>query len=231
MISKTVGIVLSALKYKEKSLIVKIYTKDFGVKSYIINGVRQAKSVKGALYRPLTILDLVVYEKSTSSLQRVSEAKINSSSLASKYDIIRTSLTLFLAEVLSKLLQNEEDPDEELFMFLSNSIHYLNRQPEGIENFHLIFLVKLCSFIGFNFDALTAELDIKGNLKLHNRQILETKELLLLDDMCKSEFDAIYKISSFTRIRLITFLLQYYKTHVSFFGKINSLEVLTEVFS
>ncbi len=231
MIHKTVGIVLSALKYKEKSLIVKIYTAHFGTRSYIVNGVRQVKSTKVALYQPLTILDMVVYEKNTTSIQRVSEAKIHPASLASQYDIVRTTLKLFIAEVLSKLLNNENEPDEELFQYLRNSIHYLNRKPDAIENFHIIFLVKLCSFLGFDFDAKTGEVDVRENLKLVDKQLLTIQELVLLDDMCQHDFERVYKISSLIRGRLLNFLLQYYETHVNFFGKINSLEVLKEVFS
>lgn len=231
MIHKTVGIVLSAIKYKEKSLIVKVYTVDFGVRSYIVNSVRQAKSSKLALYQPLTILDMVVYEKKTTTLQRVSEAKIHPASLASQYDIVRTTLKLFIAEVLSKLLNNENEPDEELFRYLRDSIHYLNRKRSSIENFHVIFLLKLCSFVGFSFDAQGAELDIKENLKLVDKQLLSVQELVLLNDMCSNSVEENYKLSSLTRGRLIKFILQYYETHINSFGKINSLEVLKEVFS
>lgn len=231
MIQKTVGIVLHAIKYKEKSLIVKIYTFDFGLRSYIINGVRQTKSTKVALYQPLTILDMVVYEKATTSIQRVSEAKIHSSSLASQYDIVRTTLKLFIAEVLSKLLNNETEPDAELFQFLRNSIHYLNRKQLSIENFHIIFLVKLCGFLGFDFEAANAEFDIKTNRKLVSKQLLDIQELLLLDKMCQNDFEEEYKLSSLTRGKLINFLLQYYETHVYSFGRINSLQVFKEVFS
>ena len=77
MIKKTGGIVLGSIKYKDTSLIVKIFTRELGLKSYLINGVRvQGKGSKSALYQPLTLLDLVVYDKENASLQRISDAKI-----------------------------------------------------------------------------------------------------------------------------------------------------------
>ena len=63
MITKTKGIVLNYIKYGDTSIICKIYTKSFGVQSYIINGIRNSKSKNIGLYQPLNILDLVVYNK------------------------------------------------------------------------------------------------------------------------------------------------------------------------
>jgi len=64
MLHHTEGIVLGSLKYKESSLIVKIFTNAFGMQSYVVNGVRSSKSQgKTALYQPLTLLDMVVYHK------------------------------------------------------------------------------------------------------------------------------------------------------------------------
>ena len=44
MTEKTRGLVLSFIKYKETSIICKIFTESFGVQSYIINGIRNSKS-------------------------------------------------------------------------------------------------------------------------------------------------------------------------------------------
>ena len=44
MLRKTRGIVLHVTDYAETSLVVKIYTEDFGLQSYLINGVRKQKA-------------------------------------------------------------------------------------------------------------------------------------------------------------------------------------------
>ena len=78
MLHRTRGIVLSYIKYKETSIIVRIFTEAFGMQSYIVNSVRSAKSRgKMALYQPLSLLDLVVYHKSGKDLQRISETKFS----------------------------------------------------------------------------------------------------------------------------------------------------------
>ena len=73
MINKTRGIVLNYIKYGDTSIICKIYTEQFGLQSYIINGIRNSKSKNIGLFQPLNILDLVVYHKKTSVLALVGE--------------------------------------------------------------------------------------------------------------------------------------------------------------
>ena len=75
MTEKTRGLVLSFIKYKETSIICKIFTESFGVQSYIINGIRNSKSKNIGFFQPLNILDLVVYHKKSSDLHRIKETK------------------------------------------------------------------------------------------------------------------------------------------------------------
>ena len=62
MYSQTKGIVLSSVKYRENSIICKIYTARLGLQSYLVNGAKKKKG-GGAYYQALNILDLTVYHK------------------------------------------------------------------------------------------------------------------------------------------------------------------------
>jgi DNA repair protein RecO (recombination protein O) len=75
MLHKTRGIALNYIRYRESSIIAKIYTEAFGIQSYIVNGVRSSKSKMNriALFQPLTLLDMVVYHKSKeATIHRIS---------------------------------------------------------------------------------------------------------------------------------------------------------------
>ena len=72
MYHQTKGIVISNTKYAETSIVCKVYTENFGLQTYIINGVRKKKG-KSIYYQPLSLLDLTVYHKEKSTLQRVKE--------------------------------------------------------------------------------------------------------------------------------------------------------------
>ena len=98
---KTRGLVINNMRYRETSLLITIYTAEFGIASYIENGVRSAKAKhKMALFQPLTLLDLEVYHKPGKGLHRISEAKCYYPYQQIPFDIIKSSIALFLSEVL-----------------------------------------------------------------------------------------------------------------------------------
>ncbi|MFA7132593.1 MAG: DNA repair protein RecO, partial [Bacteroidales bacterium] len=77
MIFQTKGIVLRTFAYSESSSIVKILTKEFGLKSYILKGSRKPRTkLRSNIFQPLYILDLQVYNSPKKDLQIISEAKV-----------------------------------------------------------------------------------------------------------------------------------------------------------
>ena len=153
MLHKTRGIVFKTTDYAESSVIVQIFTEKFGLQSYLINGIKRPKSkIKLNSLQPLHLLDMVVYHKSSGNIQRVSELRHQPVFLSIPYDIVKSSVTMFLNEVLYKSFRQHE-PDEVLFEFLFNAIEILDRISKGISNFHLYFLLRLTRFIGFYPDT------------------------------------------------------------------------------
>lgn len=112
MLKKTQGIVLHYIKYRETSIVVRIFTRELGLKGYVVNSVRTAKPAsKIALYQPLTLLDLVVYDKEGASLHRISESKLAHSFQRIPFDFYRSGVAMFVGEVMGKAIyenyQNE----------------------------------------------------------------------------------------------------------------------------
>ena len=69
MLYKTRGIVIHTIKYSDTSVIAKIYTEKFGLRSYLIRGVRSKKAkIRAAQLQHLNLLNLVVYEKGNDHL-------------------------------------------------------------------------------------------------------------------------------------------------------------------
>jgi DNA repair protein RecO (recombination protein O) len=74
MLEKTEGILLKTTKYAETSVIAKIFTKKYGMLSFMVQGVRSAKAKqKGNILQPLTILQLDIYLKEQRTLNRIRE--------------------------------------------------------------------------------------------------------------------------------------------------------------
>src|SRR3569832_768157 len=131
MLHKSRFIVFKTTDYGESSVIVQIFTEKFGLQSYIINGVKKPRAkISRNMLQPLHLLDMVVYHKSTGQVQRISELR-NSPVLQSvPYDVIKSSIVLFLNEVLYKAVK-VQSADENLFDFIFNAIEWLDNQTEG----------------------------------------------------------------------------------------------------
>ena len=73
MTHQTKGIVLKTVKYGETSLVVTVFTRMFGIQTYLVNGVRkqQQKGSKAIMLQPSALLDMEVYHNEMKSLQRI----------------------------------------------------------------------------------------------------------------------------------------------------------------
>ncbi|MEQ9402469.1 MAG: DNA repair protein RecO [Cyclobacteriaceae bacterium] len=153
MIVKTNGVVLNYFKYGDSSIIVRILTEELGYGSFIVNSIRSQRSKKSiGHFQPFSILELIVYVKESRDLQRISDFKNHVPLHELHQNFTKSSITLFLTEVLSKLLQSEQSPNTELYYFTSEAIQEFDRLKTGVENFHLQFLLKIASHLGFAID-------------------------------------------------------------------------------
>src|SRR6187200_2515467 len=118
MIYSTRGIVFKTIKYSETSVVSKIYTERFGLRSYIVNGVRSAKSkTKASVLQSLSLVEMEIYHHEHRSLNRIRE--IHSAFVAARipFDVLRGSVGLFMIEVLNKSIR-EEESNEPLFRYI-----------------------------------------------------------------------------------------------------------------
>ena len=78
-IVSTKAIVLSSIKYGDTSLIVKCYTEEEGVKTYLIRGVLKPKKkgIKAAYFQPLTQLKIVANHNSKNTLNSIKEVQVS----------------------------------------------------------------------------------------------------------------------------------------------------------
>ena len=239
MLHKTRGIVFKTTDYGDSSIIVQVFTEKFGLQSYIVNGAKKPKAkINRNMFQPLHLLDMVVYHKNTGNVQRIKEVK-NAPVLQSiPYDVIKSSLAIFLNEVLYKAVK-QQSADENLFGFVFNAIEWLDHQHDGLANFHLFFLLRLTRYLGFYPDINLA--NTAGFFDMKNGVFCNYKpdSILYLSPphtqnftallLCSFENLAQLKLTNDERRYLIHKLLDYYTLHIEGFGNIRSHEVLEEV--
>lgn len=227
MLYKTKGIVLNFIKYRETSIISKIYTEQFGMQSYIVNGIRTPKSKhKIALFQPLTQLDLVVYKRANASINRLSEVKCAKHYTSIPFDIRKSTLAMFLTELLNKSLK-EETEDPSLFNFIAESFLVLDGMDENFESFHIQFMCRLSKYLGFSI--LSAE-EVFSQTHIHaNHKSLAIIEKELLDKLIQGNYNEAVPSKGVIRRDLVELLVKFYQLHIPSFGEVKSLSILADV--
>lgn len=233
MLVKTRGIVLNYIKFKESSIIVRVYTEELGLQSYVVNSVRKKGSASRiALFQPFTLLEMVVYPSAKGGLTRISEYKCSYPFSSVSYDIRKSSILLFLSEVVARSVKEEEE-NRSLFAFLHDSMLYFDQQEQGFENFHLVFLVQLAGYLGFGIssaDEVISQVAFEmGGDKMVGTNLMQLQQLepFLLDVL---ENNAQARLpNGKVRKELLHLLVKYFQLHVGQLGDIKSLTVLSEV--
>jgi len=240
MFEATRGIVLHQIRYTDSGIVVQLYTRKFGRLSVLIRGVRNKKSGKHAVFfQPMFILDLVVYHKQSRSLQVLKDFSAHLAPAGISTDIRKSSIAIFLGEVLASVLK-EESPQTELYDYIENAIIYFDQCKTGYANFHIAFLARLSSFLGFEPVTMTP----KGNIYFDMLNGLFTPELPEHPHYAEPEiagilsyffFEPIEKMDQVSlngalRNEILETLIRYFSLHLPGLKKINSIDILREIF-
>lgn len=237
MLVTTKAIVLSALKYQEKSLIVKCFTQSEGLKSYFVPSAFSSRksSQRIAYFQPLTILEIEATHKNKGTLEHFKEIRLAIPYNSVTTNIVKSTILIFLSEVLHHSIR-EEEKNEALFDFLESALIWLDNHDE-IANFHLILLLEVTKFLGFYPDDSEMTFPffdmVEGNFTpLHGLNSIPENESTLFKKLIQLKFDSDQKLfTASERQILLKTLLDYYAIHLDGFKKPKSLEVLKEVFS
>jgi DNA repair protein RecO (recombination protein O) len=242
MLHKTKGIVLHTLPYNDRYGIINMYTELFGRTSYLVSNTRRGgkqPNISRALLQPLSILEMEVEHLNSRDLQRIKEAKTACAFTQLQSNPYKTATTLFLSEVLHRILQ-EREANQPLFNYLYRSIRWLDAVEEGIGNFHLTFLLQLSVYLGIHpdgnsfksgyfFDLLNGIFTEKA--PQHNCY-LNKEDSLVFERLLRIRFEnmALYTFSRQERSLILRHIIQYYKLHLSDFPEIKSLAVMQSLF-
>jgi DNA repair protein RecO (recombination protein O) len=235
MLHTTRGIVLRTIRYNDKAVIANIYTELFGLQGYLIH---TGKNKKSALLQPLTCLEITVEHKATKSLQRIKEAQCSPPFSDIPYNTSKSSLAMFIAEVVYRSVK-EEESNPVLFEFLRSSILLLDEEQNNCSNFHLSFLVQLTSFLGFfpgnNYSELENTFDLEEGVFFSGKPVHpnfiagETARCLSLMMNNEIHEHASLTINKTQRKELLSALMNYYRMHLQGMSEVRSHKVLEEV--
>ena len=144
------GIVLQSIRYGDTSLIVKVFTREAGLKSYMVKGAfnRTAKS-RVALFQNLHLINYVeAGNPKKSTLGYLKDVQLSTVYHSLPFVINKSAIVMYVSELLSRTLM-EQEKNEPLYDFIEQSLLWLDLVEADYANFPLYFTLELTRHLGF----------------------------------------------------------------------------------
>ena len=239
MLVSSSAIVLSKVRYQDNDLIIKCLTRDLGVVSYMVKNISVSKKSKNkfAFFQLLNILDLETNYNPNRSIQYIKDLKIKYSFKSLHTNIYKSSVVMFLSEILSTIIHNEIE-DVELFDFIEDSLIWYDQSKDS-SAFYLIFLMKITNYLGFypdctnmDYNYFNLEEGLFENSK-NSKYVISGDDLVLFKTILGIKFDSnkLPFIDKLKKKYILKNILIYYKLHVDGFKDPKSLKVLNQIFA
>lgn len=239
MLTKVQGIVIRCIKYGETSLIFDMYTLQYGLASFIVNGARKPKSkLPASLFQLMNWLEVIAYMKEPHSLNRIREAQIIFHYQNIPFDLPKSSVALFMTEIVQKTMK-ENETNQELYAFLQHAYRYLDQSVLPIANLHLLFLLELSAFLGFRpHDKWSEEAPyfnlVSGQFvdTVHPLYTLDQAVSRLMSDFLEHSLENVHevKVGRGMRQRVLGDILSFYHYHLDRLPEIRTHKILAGVF-
>ena len=233
------GVVLNTIKYGDKGLVVQMLTSSHGRQSFMAQGLgSRGRGSRAALFQPLFALEYEAIESTKMQMHRFSEVHAGIVLHSIPFDVKKSTIALFMAEVLHRLVK-ESEANEMLFDFVWGSVEALDAATEGVANFHLWFLSNLCRFLGFspgNEYMPEAWFNIAEGLYTSDcpprEHRMSQQNALILRDMleCDVRYLSEVGLNRHQRVDFLDALLAYYAYHLDTIHSVQSIRILQEVF-
>ena len=241
----TEGIVLQQIRYGDNSSVVKIYTRQSGLQSFMLRGgSRPGGRFRASCFFPLSQVEITYNQpRQGAGMPYLSEVKISHAYREMFTDIRKSSVALFLAEVMVRCITQSEQ-DTVFYEKTARALRRFDLQSGNLAEFHLFFVLEIASALGFYPMAEghgAAYFDLRELCFLPERPVHEDflqgrdaanmERLLCERERNGGEIPFLNMFSSAERFALLQALIRYCKLQSGMEGSIKSLSVLREIFT
>jgi len=237
VILKTDAIVLKTFPYGDSSVITHLYTRSFGIKSFIF---RRSKSPgarnKIALFQPLQQIEIIFYQKANRDIQFLSESRLIRYYRYLDQDPVGISFACYLIEIFRSCLKEEEE-NKKLFDFLQQTLNLMDEHSKGRVQLLVYFLLHFTAYLGFLPDVHASPddtcfyFDIEAGRVENNSQVFDESSALIYKFLNCAHADCQnIPISSLQKRELLRKIMSYYLYHMEGFKIPGSSDILEDVF-
>ena len=127
MDDKVQGIVLQSIRYGDTSLIVKVFTRNFGLKSYMVKGAfNRSSKTRVALFQNLNLINYIEAGKTNkSTLGYMKDVQLSFVYQSLPLVMNKSAILMYVSELLSKAI-TEQEQNEALYDFIVRSLQWLD---------------------------------------------------------------------------------------------------------
>lgn len=234
------AIVLRTLKYGENQIVVDFFTESYGRLAFM---VRLPKSSSGKnkrqYFQPSMILNIEFDFRPKKDLQTLRNVSIAFPYVSLPFSFPKITISLFLAEFLTHVTKCEQ-ANLPLFEFVCKSFMWLDTANGFIANFHIVFLLRLSLFLGFEPDVTgyteNGYFDLQEGCFVDyvptHPHFLSNHDSFLLVQLMRLSYQTmhLYTMSRQERYHCVEVMIDYYRLHVPSFPEIKSLPILRDLF-
>lgn len=233
MKSSDKGIIIQRIHYSETSLILKIFTLEHGLKSFLFQG---AKKKKGIVLLPLSPIEFTFYQRDETQLAKMNEATLLHTFYEIPFHPIKSTILFFQVEVLSNVL-HEGVKDQYLYEFIFEELIWLDQNNQYV-NYPIYWLLSLSNYLGFypmKIEKRAPYFDLEnGEFSESTPNTFSYKtgyEVELLHELIGKDKETIItaKLTKEYRKKIVSILLQYFELHIPNFNHINTIDVIETI--
>lgn len=180
-IQKTEGIILNGKPSGEADYIIKIFTKDYGRRSYIFKGIKKSKKRAISIIESGTVAEIICYFKENKSFYYAGEFSIISTPRNIRKDM---DLFFYQSYILELLLKTTADEDPHLFLY-NITLNVLKRleNEKDPELLLVSFIIHLINYHGIFPDISSC--DNCGNTNFQSFQFSLKDKIVVCDNCSK----------------------------------------------
>jgi DNA repair protein RecO (recombination protein O) len=239
MLRQTEVIVLRARPFSDTSLVLAVYSREFGRVGLMAKGVRSGKGrQRHALLQPCSVLNVVYYHKPGRELQLLGESSLAVPFRQLHLDARRILYALAVVEVFEACVREEAEPNELLYDFLRQALADFDCLEHGLYSRFVGWLLDLMTQLGFAPQLETNDptqpllFDVQeGYLAPTHGQPDEAAQWLARYLLHRGTWHAAPAPPQSVRKVLVSLLMRFLEHHIAGFRSPATLAVFEEVFA
>jgi DNA repair protein RecO (recombination protein O) len=232
----TDAIVIQAIRHTDTTMVVTLLTQELGRIAMVVSSNRRSRKQSVIpLLAPLSLVSIEAYMHKSTRMPRITEIHCRYPLATLHFNAVRRSIAMFISELLVRTLR-DEGRDENLYNMIDDSIRMLDGGLEGESNFHILFMYKLASVLGFEPDIAATSYPffdmeegcMTSQIPFH-RHYLSGEEKALFVRLARADIAHLADIAQNVeeRTTLIKILEDYFRLHIPQFEGLNSPYILS----